>query len=364
MDKKIKIAMVTNHFDITGISTVVLNYCKELDHRKFDLTVIAGQPIAEENRIECTENGIQLIELPSRHQESVKHYASLWKALRKNHYDIVHVHGNSSMMAIELTIAKLAGEKIRIAHSHNSMCPNMKVHKVLKPYFCKIYTKALGCGKLAGDWLFGESEFKILPNGFHTESFEFDEEERKRVRKELDIEDKFVIGHIGRFNEQKNQAYLIEAFEQMAKVCSDAVLLLVGTGPDFDKIKGIVDNSLYKNQIILYGVTKATREMYSAMDVFVLPSKYEGLPVVLLEAQITGLPCVVSDRVTKEVDFGEIQWLSIDDTPESWAKIISQTVVRSNVQRRDYRSEHIAQIECYDINQTVKQLDTIYEQLL
>lgn len=150
----------------------------------------------------------------------------------------------------------------------------------------------------------------------------------------------------------------------MAKVRSDAVLLLVGTGPDFEKIKEIVDNNLYKNQIILYGVTKETRAMYSAMDVFALPSKYEGLPVVLLEAQITGLPCIVSDKVTKEVDFGEIQWLSIDDNSESWAEAILQTVVRSNVQRRDYRRKHSAQIEYYDVSQTVMQLDTIYEQLL
>lgn len=364
MDEKIKIAMVTNHFGITGISTVILNYCKELDHHKYDLTVIAGQPIAEENRKECTEIGIHLIELPSRHQESAKHYSSLWKTLRKNQYDIVHVHGNSSMMAIELTIARLAGEKVRIAHSHNSMCPNMKVHRILNPYFRKIYTKALACGKMAGDWLFGENKFEVLPNGFYTELFAFDEVERKRVRKELDIEDKVVIGHIGRFNGQKNQGYLIEAFEQVAKVQSNVILLLVGTGPDFEKIKEIVDNSLYRNQIILYGVTKETRAMYSAMDVFALPSKYEGLPVVLLEAQITGLPCIVSDRVTKEVDFGEIQWLSIEENPESWAEAILRTAVRSDVQRRDYRREHTAQIECYDISQTVKQLDVMYERLV
>ena len=364
MDKKIKIAMVTNHFGITGISTVILNYCKELDYHKYDLTVIAGRPIAEENRKECAENGIHLIELPSRHQESAKHYIGLWKALKENHYDIVHVHGSSSMMAIELTIAKFAGEKIRIVHSHNSMCPNMKVHRILNPYFRKIYTKALACGKLAGDWLFGENKFEVLPNGFHTERFAFNEEERNRVRKELGIEDNLVVGHIGRFNGQKNQEYLIEAFERVAKVRSDAVLLLVGTGPDFDKIKKIVDNSLYRNQIILYGVTKETRAMYSAMDVFVLPSRYEGLPVVLLEAQITGLPCIVSDWVTKEVDFGEIQWLSSEENAESWAEAILRTVIRSNAQRKDYRREHTAQIECYDISQTVKQLDVIYERLV
>ena len=364
MNEKIRIAMVTNHFDITGISTVILNYCKELDHQKYDLTVIAGRPIAEENKKECVENGIHLIELPSRHQKSVRHYMGLWKVLKHNQYDIIHVHGSSSMMAIELSIARFAGERNRIAHSHNSMCPNMRVHKILNPYFKKIYTKALACGKLAGDWLFGENKFEVLPNGFHTELFAFDEVERKRVRKELDIEDKVVIGHIGRFNGQKNQGYLIEAFEQVAKVQSNVILLLVGTGPDFEKIKEIVDNSLYRNQIILYGVTKETRAMYSAMDVFALPSKYEGLPVVLLEAQITGLPCIVSDRVTKEVDFGEIQWLSIEENPESWAEAILRTAVRSDVQRRDYRREHTAQIECYDISQTVKQLDVMYERLV
>lgn len=364
MDEKIKIAMVTNHFGITGISTVILNYCKELEHHKYDLTVIAGQPIAEENRKECTENGIHLIELPSRHQESAKHYVGLWKVLKKNHYDIVHVHGSSSMMAIELTIAKLAGEKIRIAHSHNTMCPNMKVHKILNPYFRKIYTKALACGKLAGDWLFGENEFEILPNGFHTELFAFDEMERKRVRRELDIEGKLVVGHIGRFNEQKNQAYLIKVFEQVAKVRSDAVLLLVGTGPDFDKIKEIVENSLYKNRIILYGVTKETRAMYSAMDVFALPSKYEGLPVVLLEAQITGLPCIVSDRVTKEVDFGDINWLPIDVDPKRWAGTILTVKYRSEQKRVAYRINHLCQIKTYDIDQSVRQLDKIYTCLM
>lgn len=192
----------------------------------------------------------------------------------------------------------------------------------------------------------------------------FDESGRKQMREGFNIEDKFVIGHIGRFNEQKNQAYLIESFEEVAKVRSDAVLLLVGTGPDYDKVKGLVDNSLYKNQIILYGVTRETLAMYSAMDVFVFPSRYECLSVVLLEARMTGLPCIVSDKVTREVDFGEIQWLSIEGAPAKWAKSILQTVAQSNVQRRNYRSEHITEIQSYDINQTVKQLDRIYEHLV
>lgn len=362
--KKTKVAMITNHFEITGISTVILNYCKVLDKKKYDLTVIAGQPIADENRKECAENGINIIELSSRHKKTVKHYYALWKVLKKNCYDIVHVHGSSSMMAIELSIAKIAGRKIRIAHSHNSMCPNMKVHRILNPYFKKTYTKALACGKLAGDWLFGENEFEILPNGFQTELFEFDEAARKRVRRELEIDDKFVVGHIGRFNDQKNQEYLIEAFEKFAEVHSDAVLLLIGTGPDYDKAKERADNSLYRKQIILYGVTKETRAMYAAMDVFVLPSKYEGLPVVLLEAQISGLPCIVSDRVTEEVDFGEIRWESIDSGTDKWAAALADAKVRTIDERKQYWRMHKHQINRYDIELTVEQMEDIYDQLV
>lgn len=362
--KKIKIAMVTNHFGITGISTVILNYCKALDHNKFELSVIVGAPIAEENRKECMENDIHLIQLPSRHQESAKHYFGLWKALRQNHYDIVHVHGSSSMMAIELTIAKLAGAKLKIAHSHNSACPNMRIHKILNPYFRKSYTKALACGILAGDWLYGKNQFEVLPNGFHTENFIFDSGERDRIRKELQIENKFVIGHIGRFNEQKNQPYLLQVFEKVADKQKDAVLLLVGTGPDFEKTKALVESHPYKEQIILYGVTKNIRAMYSVMDIFALPSRHEGLPVVLLEAQISGLPCVVSDKVTREVDFGEIQWASIDDDPETWAKRILGSNIPQETDRQEYYEVHKCQIAEYDIENTVKQLEKIYTELM
>lgn len=364
MSEKIKVAMVTNHFGITGISTVILNYCKALDHNKFDLSVIVGKPIAEENRQECEKNGIKLIILPSRHQESARHYIALWKTIKKNKYDIVHIHGSSSMMAIELTIAKMAGLRVRIAHSHNSACPNMKIHKIINPYFRKIYTKALACGVLAGNWLYGPNQFEVLPNGFHTESFSFDGKERDRIRKELHIEKSFVIGHIGRFNEQKNQPYLLQVFEKVAEKRKDAVLLLVGTGPDFEKTKALVDAHPYKNQIILYGVTKNTRAMYSAMDVFALPSRHEGLPVVLLEAQISDLPCIVSDKVTREVDFGTICWESIDADPEIWAKRILDVNKVKETDRREYYKVYKKNIAEYDIKNTVKQLERIYVSLM
>lgn len=364
MDIRIKIAMVTNHFGITGISTVILNYCKALNHDKFDLTVLAGKPIDKENQKECERYGIKLVVLPSRHQTPTSHYMALWKELKKNQYDIVHVHGSSSMMALEMTIAKISGVKIIIAHSHNSSCPNIRIHKILNPYFKKIYSKALACGELAGNWLYGEKQFEVLPNGFHTDKFVFDTEEREQIRMELHIEDKLVIGHIGRFNEQKNQPYLLQFFEQLAKRKDNVILLLVGTGPDLEKTKALVNKHPFRSQIILYGVTKNTRALYSAMDVFALPSKYEGLPVVLLEAQINGLPCIVSDKVTREVDFGNIIWESIDIAPEVWAKRILTIKIPDGTERQKFYEIHKQQIIKYDINNTVKQLENIYKTLM
>ena len=228
MKKKIKVAMLTSHFDITGIGTVIMNYCKALDKEKYDLTILAGDPIADKYEKECNQYGIHLISLPSRHGNPKMHYIELWKELKNGQYDIVHDHGNSSMMAIELTIARFAGIKNRIAHSHNSTCPNIKVHKFLNPYFKMVYTKALACGKLAGDWLFGENNFEILPNCFHTEEFTFSQKARDMIRRKLNIEDKFVIGHIGRINEQKNQEYLLNIFEKIAAEREDVFLLIVG----------------------------------------------------------------------------------------------------------------------------------------
>lgn len=362
--KKIKVAFITNHLDVMGISAVIMNYSKSINLKKYELTIIAGSPIASRYLNECNLYGIKIIELPSRHHESLKHYFYLYKALRTGKFDIIHVHGNSSIMAIELTIAKLAGVKNRIAHCHNSTCPNITVHRFLAPYFSKIYTTALSCGGLAGEWLFGKDNFEVLPNGFHTEKFKFSLEKRNSIRKRLQLEDKYVIGHIGRFNQQKNQTYLLRVFEESAKINKDVCLLLVGTGPDFEKIKSLVETHPYKNRIILYGESNEPNALYSAMDLFALPSLHEGLPVVLLEAQISGLPCLVSDTVTHEMDFGNISWESIEAEPQIWANKILEIKDKVNIDREFYYEKNRKQILEYDISNNVKQLEKIYTDLV
>lgn len=364
MGSKIRVAMISNHLGVMGISSVIMNYSKSMNLQKYDITIIAGKPVANQYLEECKSCGIKVVELPSRHHESLKHYFYLYKVLKSGKFDIVHVHGNSSIMSIELSIARLAGVKKRIAHSHNSTCPNIAVHRILTPFFDKTYTKALACGILAGDWLFGKDNFEVLPNGFHTEKFKFSLDKRNSIRKKLQLEDKYVIGHIGRFNQQKNQIYLLQIFEETAKINEDVCLLLVGTGPDFEKVKSLVETHPYKNRIILYGESSEPNALYSAMDLFVLPSLHEGLPVVLLEAQISGLPCLVSDTVTREMDFGDISWASIEANPQIWSDKILEIKDKLNIDRESYYEKNRKQILEYDISNNVKQLERIYTGLV
>lgn len=359
-EKKIKVAMITNHLDITGISEVVMNYCKMLNREQFDLTIITGKPIAEKYQNECMHYNIKVCELPSRHQSPLFHYWKLWKKMFENRFEIIHVHGNSSMMSVELTLARMARIKIRIAHCHTSHCSNIRIHRFLNPYFKRTYTRALACGKMAGDWLYGKNNFEVLPNGCYTEQFVFASIQRTKMRRQLDLVDKFVIGHIGRFNESKNHPYLLDIFEKFAERRQDAVLLLVGIGPDYDNIRALVDAHPYKEQIILYGQSEDTPAMYSAMDMFVLPSKYEGFPVVLLEAQISGLPCFVSDKVSVEVDFGDIYWKSIEENPVVWVEEMLKIKSLKDEQRLEYARIHQEQIQKYDIRLAVQQLESIY----
>ena len=362
-ENKIKVAMITNHFGITGIGTVMMNYCKALDKDKYDLTILAGQPISEKYAKECKEYGIHLIALPSRHGESLKHYSALWKALKAEHYDIVHVHGSSSMMAIELTIASLAGVKVRIAHCHTKVEVIKWTYRVLMPFFKQSYTKGLACSRLAGEWVFGKDNFQVITNGFDTKSFTYDDEARLNIRRRLNIEDNFVVGHVGRFNPQKNQKFLLDVFREIAKIRSDAILLLVGTGPDFEKIKELVNGHPHKDRIILYGESDVINQLYSAMDVFVFPSRYEGLGLVAVEAQISGLPCVVSDVVPKEVVISDnIDFLSLDEPISTWSNaIVSKPVTREY--REEFYGNNQRSILNYDINHCVDTLDKVYQQM-
>lgn len=357
----IRVAYITKNMPTNGITNVIMNYTSNIDKSEFKITIISGSPIEDVYREQCKKNKINIIELPDKITHSRQYYMSMWRTLGKK-FDIVHVHGNSATITVELVMAMLRGTKIRIVHCHNSTGDNIVVHKLLLPILKRVYSQGYACSKLAGNWMFQEKPYIVLPNGFDTKRFTFDSYKRNEVRKKLKVVDKFVIGNVARFNDQKNHPYLLKVFEHVAREREDAVLLLIGNGPDLDNIQALINKHPYNNRIIYYGITDHIEYLYNAMDVFVLPSKYEGLGIVFIEAQINGLPVVTSDRVPREVNIcNRVLFLPLTDNVYSWSDAILNSQI---INRNEVYEKYTEKISKYDIKKNVAFLEIEYKRLM
>lgn len=357
--KKINIAMIASNLELNGISAVIMNYVRYLDLNKFNITLIVGEKVDPNYQKICYSKNIKLIVLPKRKSNPVGFYLKLFKIFITNRFDIVHVHGSSSIIGMDLFLAKIAGVKIRIAHSHNTTTPNMKLHKLLKPLLAFSYTDGFSCSTEAGKWLFGTKHFTVIPNGIEVKKFKFNNKVRNEVRRELGLTDKYVIGHVGRFNYQKNHDFILQVFENVLKINQSGRLLLIGKGPDFEKIKSkISNNPKFNDKVILYGETKNPAPLYMAMDSFIFPSRFEGLPVTLIESQVSGLPCLASNVITKEVKLSNnLEYYSLNKSAAKWAEEILN---QKHENRNTFFNNHIDEINKYCIKKDVKILEDKY----
>lgn len=350
--KKINIAIISSSLGCNGISSVIMNYCRNIDLNKFRITFFVGDPIDDNYKKECSNMGIDIIELPARKPTTFKYYFYMFKNMKKNYYDIIHIHGNSSAMAIELIIAKLKKINFKIAHCHTNSS-NSKVNYIFKTFFRNNYDLGLACSSSAGEWIF-DKEFLILPNGFNVDKFLYNSTVRKEIRNKLNIKDKIVLGHTGRLNDYKNQQFLIELFKNLNNKNNNYVLLLVGDGPNYNKLKEEIKINDLEDKIILYGETSDVSKIYSAMDIFVFPSKSEGLGISLLEAQINGLNCIASDNVPVEADItGNVEFISLSEK-NKWIKSIENINSRNNININSKK------IQNFNIKNNVTFLEEIY----
>lgn len=363
--RKLRIAYIAKEMPVNGISTVILNFCRNLNKDKYDITIFSGAPIAEQYKIECQELGIRLEEMPpKRGGNPLKYYNYLFKNITAKNFDIVHVHGNSATITIEMIMALIRGIKVRIAHCHNTTCDNIKIHELLKKIFRKIYTHGFACSQEAGKWLFGDNQFEVLANGFNITKFKFDSNMREKTRKKLKLEKKLVLGHVGMFNKQKNHEFLLKVFKEVSDYNKNTKLLLVGNGPDFKKIKELIDVHPYKENIICYGESENVEELYAAMDVFVFPSKHEGLGIVLLEAQMNGLTCVTSSVVPDEVKITtNIKKISLESSISLWKDKILE-FSNKKIDREKIFLENINEFQKYDIVENTKYLESVYDKIV
>lgn len=300
---------------------------------------------------------------PGGLRNSIK--APIRDALLKKKYDVVHIHsGSISVLAIASRIAKKCGVRKIIVHSH---CAAER--KTLKYRIVKLLTRHTmnscptdycACSQVAGEWKFSNEIVKnklvILKNGVDLDKFKFDKEKRNILRSKVGFdEDDYVIGHVGRFSYQKNHEYLVEIFARLSKKTDKYKLLLIGTGENYDEINISVKEKGVAEKVYFAGNVNNVNEYMQAMDIFVLPSRFEGLPIVGVEAQAAGLPVVTSTQVSEELKITEnVCFLPLDDMSR-WVEKIREL----ELNRRVDNTETI-RVSGYDINSTVTQIEKMY----
>lgn len=367
--KKKKIAIVAKNLDVNGITSVILNHFKILDLEKADINLFVGEIVNTDYKLYCQKLGIRVIELPNKDKSKVGYYYELYSYLKKKKYDIFYLHGNSSIMIIELFIAKLCGIRMRIAHCHTSITNRKILDNLLNPLFNKLCVKRIACSKKAGEWIFRNNKYIILNNFFEIQNYKFDFELRKKWRKKLNIENNLVIGHVGGLNDTKNQEFLIKVFEKLLNEKNrNLILLLIGEGNNRKKLERMINNSKYKKNIILYGTTHDVQGVLSSMDIFAFPSKYEGLGLAVVEAQISGLYSIASKEVPSDVKIGEnivFEGIKSLIDIEEWRKDIENFIKKIKekdylLRREKYFFNNYKDIKKYDIQNNFNLLNEIY----
>lgn len=321
--KRILVIVTTAFVKTGGLTSVMMNYWRGMDKSGLTFDFASTNRIDNLLNDEISKEKSHYFQLPTRNNV-LMYFNKLYKICKG--YDVVHVHANSATSVLELLAAKRAGVPKRIHHNHNSKTQHPYLNIILHPFFVHSYTDAVACSDAAGEWLFGSGNYIILPNAINIDNFKYNPGIRRSIRDEFRIkDDEFVIGHIGKFVEAKNHEFLIKLFAHYHAKHPLSKLLLVGDGAWRPKIERWVEESGCKNAIILTGLRSDIPSLVQAFDVFVFPSIYEGLPLSVLEAQSSGLPCIVSSNVNRAVKIGcDVLLKDLTDGEQNWADTIDQ----------------------------------------
>jgi len=363
LEEPIRVAQVIGKVCGGGVESVIFNYYRRLDHTKIQFDFIIDEDSVCSIPQDILDSGARCFVVPP-YQRIRKCISALKKLFKENKYKIVHSNMNT-LSVFSLYAAKKAKVPIRICHSHSTASRGETKKNILKNLlrpFSKLYaTDYFACSEYAGKWLFGKRTFKkhkitIINNAVDIEKYRYNIKIRENIRHELSLEDSFTIGHIGRFVFQKNHNFLIDIFNEVHKIDVSSKLVLIGGGPLENEIKEKVRALNLSDSVIFLGIKQNAFDYYSAMDVFALPSRYEGLPVVAVEAQVSALPVICSDGVTEETkNTDSFEFLSLKKGSKYWAERIL------NYKQFDRNLVDISQIESkFDINKQAHLLESIY----
>jgi len=361
----IRILHVFAELNRGGAETFIMNVYRTIDRTKMQFDFVVHHPDEGAYEQEILTLGGRIYRVPHYKIYNSSKYRSAWKRLLHEHpeWQIIHAHFYVPGY-IFFDVARARGLKT-IAHSTvNGNVRSIKstVRRCLLSTSMKRADFLFGCSSEACRFQFKErSKYAfVVKNAIIVDEFAFDSAKRSDMREKLGISDKFVVGHIGRFHPQKRHSYLVDIFSIINNMTTDAVLLLVGEGNLRTEIEQKCKDLCLSERVFFTGMRSDIPDLLQAMDVFVLPSLYEGLGIVLIEAQVSGLPCVASDSVAKEAKVTDLlQFVSLNQPPEKWAEVILD---KKNIPRKSHTEE--IKRAGYDAVDVTEWLRKFYEEML
>lgn len=372
--KPIRVLQINIGTKFGGVSSMVFNLYKNIDRSRFQFDFVAPTVSSYSVYKDQIKNlGGKIIELNTTGSfitRKIQFFSRFYKLIKKNNYSIVHCNSGSIFFNLQVAmIAKVCGVKKIIVHSHNAGNDSKKriiFGNIVKWLFPYVATDFIACSKKAAIFMFPKTILKsrnyiVLNNGIDLTKFQFSSVHREEIRKQLELGNQTILLHVGRFVKQKNHSQLIDIFECFHNIDENSILVLVGEGELKPIIESKVREKKLQNNVLFLGLRKDVEKLMSAADVFVLPSLYEGLPVVGVEAQANGLSCCFSTEITGEVDLNNKKNIFIDLTksPIYWAKKIHDLVGSRKNQNR-IRSAELVGEKGYSIEFSTEQLESLY----
>ena len=371
MDQPIRVVHVLGSLYRGGAETMIMNLYRKVDRSKVQFDFIIHDKEYCDYKEEVLNLGGKIYYAPRYRGYNHLEYKAWWNEFFSEHHEYKIIHGHvRSTASIYLKIANKYGLKT-ICHSHSTSSRGNCIEKLVKDTMQfpikNIANYLFACSNNAGEWLYGKKSiekknYRVIKNAIDIEKYKFDEVKRRNIRNELQInQDKFVIGHVGSFTEPKNHKFLLDLFFEIQKINENALLLLIGGGVLEEKIKNYAKELMIEDKVIFKGQVYNVHDYMQAMDVFLFPSLWEGLPVTVVEAQASGLYCIISDTITNEVCITpNIKSLSLkNDSLEKWTEVVNSKSIGKRYDNDSYIKD-----SGYDIHESVKELSNFYQKLV
>lgn len=364
MDEPIKILQIVGSMHPGGIENFVMNLYEHIDREQFPFDFVVHKKQTGDYTERIEELGGKSYLLPRLTRSPIRNLLGIYRLVKENNYDIVIRHTPNALIAPQLLAARLAGAHT-ICHAHSETDKQKALHVLGKALLKIAAEQRIACSVNAGKWMFGKQRYEIVHNAVDISLFQYSREKEERIRNEFQLGKRHIYGHVGNFVWSKNHLLMLQIFKEIQKRDPEAVLFFVGQGTMQNEIEEKIQELSLQNRVILTGVRKDVPVLMSAFNMLLFPSVYEGLPLTLIEAQAAGLPCLISDSITKDVIVTEglVKPYSLEQSPAEWAAQAVQMVRENHDTTRECQREQIVKAG-YDLDALVRWYQDYFTQIV